>query len=132
MMIEGGIKNALIRSEREGDIYVRSAFVLNSPHSNWESENRFIKTLQPVEAVQAMVDSVRYPNDVSVHVRMEGGQKYQYLPYESADNWIPKDHELIEHWRSQNHFLYFKKRLDELIAQGKADRVFLAADNPET
>lgn len=132
MAIEGGEKNALIRSEQMGDIYARSAFVLNSPHSDWARENRFIRSLTPVEAVLQLVNSVRQPNDVAAHVRMEGGRKDQHLPYESTSNWTEQDHDLIDHWRSKSHFSHFMARIDVLIKEGKADRIFIAADRPET
>jgi hypothetical protein len=132
MTIEGGVKNAPIRSNGTMDIYARSAFVLNSPHSDGTRENLFIQTLHPVEAVLAMVNSVRHPNDVSVHVRMEGGRKDEHLPYESKTNWTKQDHDLIDHWRSKSHFSHFMKRIDALVAEGAAEHIFIAADQPET
>lgn len=132
MTIEGGEKNAPIRSDGTMDIYARSAFVLNSPHSSWTRENRFIQTLQPVKAVLALVDSVRHPNDVSAHVRMEGGRKDEHLPYESSANWTKDDHDQIDHWRSKSHFSHFIKRIDALVAEGAAKHIFIAADRPET
>jgi hypothetical protein len=132
MPIEGGEKNAPIRTGADRNIYVRSAFVLNSPHSGWNADNSFIQALRPIEAVQALVNSVRHPNDVSAHVRMEGGRKDQHLPYESTANWTEEDHDLIDHWRSKSHFKRFMVRIDQLIAEGKSDRIFIAADKPET
>ncbi|MCC5989163.1 MAG: glycosyltransferase [Pararhodobacter sp.] len=132
MTIEGGEKDAPIRSDGAGDIYARTAFVLNSPHSDWARENRFIQSLSPVEAVQALVNAVRHPNDVSAHVRMEGGRKDEHLPYESTANWTEEDHDLIDHWRAKSHFSHFMKRIDALIEEGRAGRVFIAADRPET
>jgi GT2 family glycosyltransferase len=132
MPIEGGQKDAPIRTSGTKDIYVRSAFVLNSPHSDWQRENRFIQTLRAVDAVQALVNSVRSPNDISAHVRMEGGTKDEHLPYEGTSNWTPADHELIDHWRMKSHFRHFIERIDTLIAAGRAESIFLAADQPAT
>lgn len=131
MAIEGGEKNTLIRSEQMNDIYARSAFVLNSPHSKWARENRFIQSLKPVQPVLELVNSVRHPNDVSVHVRMSGGRKDEHLPYESRVNWTEEDHDLIDYWRSNSHYSRFTARINALIKEGKADRVFIAADSPE-
>lgn len=131
MTIEDGKKNALIRSDDKADIYARSAFVLNSPHSDCTRENRFIQNLKPVEAVQTLVNTVRHPNDVSAHVRMEGGRKDEHLPYESSANWTEDDHNLIDHWRSKSHVSHFIRRIDMLVAEGSAEHIFLAADCPE-
>lgn len=128
----GALKGAPITVRENRAIYARTAFVLNSEHSNWGSENRFIQSLRPVEFIRDLVDSVRNPNDVSAHVRMEGGKQYEHLPYESADNWTREDHEAIANWREKSHFAHFMARLDALIAEGNADRVFIAADLPET
>lgn len=128
---EGGEKDAPIR-DADGDIYARSAYVLQSPHSTWEAENHFLRALTPVDAVRDMVAGVRTPNDVSAHVRMVGGADYEHLAYESLDNWTEEGHQLTDFWRKKSHFKHFIARLDTLIAEGRADRIFVAADKPET
>jgi hypothetical protein len=132
MPIEGGQKDAPIRTDGSQDIYVRSAFVLNSIHSDWERENRFINSLRPVDSVRSLVKSVRNPNDVAVHVRMEGGRKDEHLPYESSSNWTEEEHDLIDHWRSTSHYSTFMLRLDALATEGRANTIFLAADCADT
>lgn len=132
MTIEGGEKNAPIQIEGSRDIYARSAFVLNSPHSDWANENRFLQTLLPVEAVQSLVASVRHPNDVSAHVRMEAGPGLDHNSHDSPENWQPEDQALIHEWRTKSHFSHFMARLDTLVAVGRAQTIFLAADLPET
>ena len=128
----GAQKGAPILLDRAADIYARSAFVLNSPASTWGTENRFLQSLTPVPQIRALVDQVRNPNSVSAHVRMEGGRKSEHLAYERADNWTAQDHALIDEWRSKSHFSHFLTRIDALMAQGRADSIFLAADMPET
>ena len=132
MEVEEGEKGGLIDPALTGDIYVRSAYVLNSPFSSWDTENRFLRNLSPVERVQELVRGVRTPNDVSAHVRMVGGTDYEHLAYEAVDNWTEEGHAETDFWRKKSHFSHFIKRLDSLIAEGKADRIFLAADKPET
>jgi hypothetical protein len=132
MTIEGGEKDALIAGDEAGDIYARSAFVLNAPQSGWVAENRFLQQLVPVEAVQALVASVRHPNDVSAHIRMEAGPGLDQNSYDRPENWQPEDHALIHEWRSKSHFSHFMARLDALMAEGRAQTIFLAADLPQT
>lgn len=128
---EGGQKDAPVL-DTGGDIYARSAYVLQSPHSTWDDENRFLRALTPVAAVREMVEAVRTPNDVSAHVRMVGGAEYEHLAYESLDNWTEEGHQLTDFWRKKSHFKHFIARLDRLIAEGRAERIFVAADKPET
>jgi Glycosyl transferase family 2/N-terminal domain of galactosyltransferase len=128
----GAAKDAPIRLDTSADIYARAASVLNSPASYWEGENRFLQSLSPIAQVRDLVASVRHPNDLSAHVRMEGGRQHEHLTYEKADNWTAQDHALIDEWRQKSHFSHFLRRIDALIAEGRAQRIFLAADMPDT
>ena len=112
------------------DAYLRSAFPLNSPHSTWASENGWLSRQKPNDIVMDLVNRVRQPNAVSVHIRMEGGTTAEHLPYEAQANWTADAHAAIDHWRKRSHFSHFQARLDQLIAAGQADSVFLASDTP--
>ena len=133
MSIEpGACKDAPVDLATSADIYARTASVLNTPASSWEAENRFLRGLSPIAAIRDLVASVRHPNDVSAHVRMEGGKSAEHLAYENTANWSAEDHALIGEWRSKSHFKQFLNRIDALIAEGRAERIFLAADMPAT
>jgi hypothetical protein len=107
--------------------------VLASDLTDWKTENRFIQSLTPVEAVRDLVASVRLPNDVSAHVRMQAGKGLDENTYDSPEgNWSHEDHEQIQFWRAKSHFSHFIRRLEELIAEGEAETIFVAADLPET
>jgi hypothetical protein len=129
---DGAAKNAPIDLSWSGDIYARSNCVLKASPSTWEAENLFLRSLTPLQAVRELVADVRTPNDVSAHVRMEGGADYEHLSYEAAFNWTREGHMQIDFWRRKSHFKHFIARIDTLIAEGKAERIFLAADKPET
>jgi len=129
---EGSEKDALISLDTTADIYARSAFVLNSPHSSWTTENAFLKSLTPIEPIRKLVEAVRHPNAISAHVRMEAGAGLDNNTYDRPENWRPEDHEAIHKWRAKSHFSHFMKRIDALIAEGRADTIFLAADLPAT
>ena len=128
----GSQKDAPIRLDTSRDIYARGAFVFSSPHSTWESENRFLQTLIPVEPIRDLVASVRQPNALSAHVRMEAGAGLDHNTYDRPENWRAEDHTLIHEWRAKSHFSRFLNRIDTLIGQGRADGIFLAADLPAT
>ena len=125
-----GTKDTPIAYGAFRDIYLRSAYPFVSRFSNWHTENAFLRTIEHNHVVRDLVNSVRNPNDLSIHVRMEGGFGTEHLPYESAANWTPKAHEEIDHWRKRSHFRHFLPRLEQLIEQGLADKVFVAADSP--
>ena len=112
------------------DIYLRSAYPLVHPSSTWDSENAILRRFRPNAVVQDLVSSVRQPNDMSIHIRMEGGTSAEHLPYESPENWTAQAHRDIDHWRRRSHHSHFQKHLDQLIAEGLGDQIFLATDTP--
>ena len=128
----GAQKDATIRVDSPADLYLRSAFVFNSPHSDWGRENAALRALRPNQHVLDLVASVRNPNAISAHVRMEAGAGRDQNAWDQSENWRPEDHELIHLWREKSHFSHFLKRIDALTEQGRADTIFLAADLPET
>ena len=129
---DGAEKDAPLDLSWGGDIYARAAYVLNAEPSTWESENRFLRALTPVEAVRDLVASVRTPNCVSAHVRMVGAPGSDDASYDRAENWTFEGHAAINHWREKSHYSHFMVRLDALIEEGRAGRIFVAADMPET
>ncbi|MEO9874429.1 MAG: glycosyltransferase [Anderseniella sp.] len=124
-------KDKRIHLRKGEDFYARTAYVLNSPESDYHVENDFLQRLKPVEAVRDLVSSVRSPNDVAVHVRMVGGDGFEHLPYEKPGNWKKSSHNKITRWRRKSHFSNFIARIDQLADEGRAERIFLAADKAE-
>jgi glycosyltransferase involved in cell wall biosynthesis len=128
---EGAAKDHPIALDPAKDCYVRSAYALNSPQTNWDSENRWLQGLPLVAAVRDLVAGVGGPYDVSAHVRMEAGAGLDHNTYDSPDNWTADGHRLLHEWRAKSHFSHFMRRIDTLTSQGKAHRLFLAADRAE-
>jgi hypothetical protein len=129
---EGAQKDQPVEMKDGQDVYLRSAYVLRHPASNWTTENDFLRSLRPAEAVLQLIDQVRWPNNVSVHVRMAGGKQFEHLPWESVENWTQKGHDQVAYWRERSHYSAFLKRIDALLEAGEADTFFLAADLTET
>lgn len=116
----------------DGDIYVRSAYTLVSPHRDVSTEDTFLRALRPAAPVLDLLDQVPHPNSVAAHIRMATGPRFDHLSYEAPENWPPERHAEMLHWRERSQPEAFEKRLDQLIEEGNADRIFLAADLPET
>ena len=128
----GARKDAKVTVDPSKELYFRSAYVMNHEASSWDAENAFLRSLRPVTAVTDLVASVRHPNAVSAHVRMGSGPGFDHLPWEAAENWSDESHRELAHWREKSHVSRFEKRLDQLIGEGRAETIFLAADLPET
>lgn len=115
-----------------GDVYVKSAYTLVSPHADHAAEQRFLHALVAAPQVQELVNTVRHPNDVAMHIRIATGPAYDHLSYESPENWPENRHEEMLYWRARSQPAVFEARLEALIERGDAGTVFLAADLPET
>ena len=127
----GSAKDAPILLHGLRDAYLRSAYPLVHPASTWETENRALARFVPNEVVMDLVQRGGPAPALSVHVRMEGGRAAEHLAYESPANWTAEAHRDIDHWRRRSHYSYFLARIDQLVAQGLADSIFLATDTPE-
>ena len=130
MEIEGGKKNEPINCGEQQSIYVRTAFTLSHKSSSWDDENKFIQALNPVQRVRDLVNSVAFPHDVSVHIRMgeiSDGKPPSYETDES--NWSLDDQKLIDHWRSKSHYNNFVNRINMLTRENNSLSLFLACDN---
>lgn len=128
---EGAEKDAFLEPSLTGDIYVRSAYPINSPLTSWRDENNFLRSLKPNESVASLVSEVSKDYKLGVHVRMVGGRNAEHLSYEATSNWTEEGHEKIDFWRGKSHYSNFVKRIDENLATKRYRNFFLAADNPE-
>jgi hypothetical protein len=128
----GNAKSAPLDLLPGRDAYVRSAYLINHPASNWDSENALLHRLQPVEAVRDLIQSVPVHSDIGLHIRMEGASGTALQSYDNPENWTADSHAEITAWRDKSHFSAFMARLDTLFADQPDARVFLAADQSQT
>lgn len=115
-----------------GDVYVRSADRLVSPHRSLAAEQAFLRGLRPSAAVQSLIARVPHPSQLSLHIRMGTGPGFDHLPWEAPSNWPPERHAELVAWREKSHLRHFVARLDALVGTGQAETIFVAADLPET
>ncbi len=128
----GAEKDKLISEEVVGDIYGRSAYVFQSPHSNWVIENEFIRSLKPSAQVEKLLKGFELSGCVGVHVRMEAGKGLDHNTYDDVSNWTEEGHEQLHYWRDKSHYSHFIKRIEQLMAEEDNLKLFLATDLPET
>lgn len=115
-----------------GDVYIRSAYSLTSPHGDDAFEQRFLRGLMPAEPVRELVSGVRGRSDVAVHIRMATGAAFDHLSYEAPANWPAHRHQELAEWRRKSHADHFIARLDTLLSEGAIKTIFLAADLADT
>lgn len=133
MQVEpGALKDQPIALNATRDAYVRSAYPLVHPASTWDSEHHALRRLVPNEVVRSLVAQLGPARpDLAVHIRMEGGRAAEHLAYEAPTNWTAEAHRDIDHWRKRSHYSFFLPRIDQLVAEGRANAIFLATDTPE-
>lgn len=134
MEIEEGasFQEPVVLDDIAGDVYVRSAYGLESALRDIAAEVRFLRGLRPSSAVLNLVNTVPHPSDVAVHVRMATGPAFDHLSYESPANWPQERHEELSEWRRKSDISRFVERLDPLLEDGVASSIYLAADLPAT
>lgn len=132
MEIESGAsKDKEIVIHEDKDLYLRAAYTFNSPLSDWESENKFIKQLTPIAEIEEMVKGFDLTNAIAAHVRMEAGAGLDHNTYDSVENWTQEGHDELHFWREKSHYAHFIKRIDQLFAEQPNFKLFLATDLPE-
>jgi glycosyltransferase involved in cell wall biosynthesis len=114
------------------DIYIRSAYVINNEHSDWETENRLLRSLEPADAVKQLVASVASDGRLGIHVRMEGMPGTDTNSYDAPDNWLAESHQQLNLWRGRSHYGRFMARIDQLIVTQPELELFVAADMQTT
>lgn len=114
------------------DIYIRSAYTLNSRFCADHDEQIFLRGLCPSQPVLALMRQVVFPSDVAVHIRMSTGQAYDHLSYEAPHNWPQHRHEELTAWREKSNVERFIARLDRLLTEQNIQTVFVAADLEST
>lgn len=116
----------------DGDVYIRSAYFLNSPHRDDAAERLYLRGLKAAEPVRELVMTTRRRSDLSAHIRMASGAGFEHLAHESPDNWPAHRHQEMIEWRRKSHADHFMNLLDRLLAEGVIQTIFLAADLAET
>ena len=133
MEIESGAcKDAEIIIDSERDLYLRAAYTFNSPLSDWNSENAFLRGLQPSRSILELTDVFDLNNAIAAHIRMEAGAGLDHNTYDSIHNWTQEGHNLLHYWRDKSHFSHFIKRIDQILSENPNQKLFLATDLPET
>ncbi len=121
--------DTLARTNR--NVVIQSAYKFTGGQPYHKIEREFLHTLKPSADVQEMIDSVRSPNDVAAHIRMNGGAATD--PHgDVAGDWSKIEDEIARRARSRSHYGYFFKRLEELFGDTENSTIFLASDNSET
>lgn len=134
MEIEGGAhhEEAILPPDETSDIFIRSAYSLISPLTDFPREQHFLRALRPSAAVVDLVASVPHPNPIAAHIRMGSGDGFEHLSYEAPENWPAERQDELNEWRKKSNVGRFIARFDELIAAGEADSIFVAADLERT
>lgn len=133
MEIEAGAqKDKLIEVDQDKHLYLRAAYTFNSPLSDWEAENKFIKALAPSKQVMELIKPYNVDGYVAAHIRMEAGAGLDHNTYDSVENWTQEGHDELHFWREKSHYSAFIKRIDKLIEEDSGLKLFVATDLQET
>jgi hypothetical protein len=115
------------------DLYIMSACVLKSKHTNWAKECAFLQKLELVDSIQAKIESFKQEHDIAntigVHIRM--GQPVAEHDYEDVSKYSIEGKLAMTKWRTASHYSVFLRELQRITLVKKNQKFFLCCDNPE-
>lgn len=129
---QGACKDKLVEISGDKHLYLRAAYTFNSPLSDWDSENEFIKSLTPSKQVLSLIAPFNVDGYIAAHIRMEAGAGLDHNTYDSVANWTQEGHDELHFWRDKSHYSAFIKRIDQLIDNDTNLKLFVATDLQET
>lgn len=124
---------SIIDDTRPEDIFVVSASVLKSKHTDWNKENTFLRSLAVQDAIASKVAELEHKYSIStsigVHIRM--GQPVSEAPYEDTSGYTEEGKRQMEKWRKLSNFNVFLKEIKRIARLNKNQRFFVCCDNQE-
>lgn len=130
-----GDKNTIINidSTCQEDIYIVSACVVKSKHSNWNKECVFLRSLKPTSIVSRKINSFRnghsLANVIGIHIRM--GQDPTQYKYEDISGYTDEGKRSAQDARSTSHWTRFLAEMQRITKVKPNQKFLVCCDNPE-
>ncbi len=113
------------------DIFIASAKVFKSKHTNWLKESIVLKSLQLNADMNKRVEDLKCSHDfqklVGVHIRM--GQDPTLYPFDNVSYYHTEIRMALEKWRTASHWKNFAKEMRKMVTHNPQQRFFVCADN---
>lgn len=128
-----GDKDIIINLKTNQDIYIVSACVIKSQHSNWKTECDFLRRLEPSPAVMRRINTFEeghsLRNVIGVHIRM--GQDPLQYKYEDISNYTDEGKRSAQNARSVSHWTRFLAEMKRITKIKPKQKFLVCCDNPE-
>lgn len=109
-------------------IFVKSNCILNNKYSNLY----FIKFLQSLkwnDDINNLINTIPdISNYIGMHIRMQGGKKFQNNTYENSNNWTSEENKLLFKYREISHIDNFINQINNILHNNPKQKIFIATD----
>lgn len=126
---ENGIKNELINTNINSDIFVKSNCILNHKFSS-KHYKQFFNKLEPVDFINKLIkkDTSDY---IGIHIRMDGGKNYSSKSYENESNWTKEEAKKMFYYRNLSHIDNFINYINLELHNNINSKFYIATDRLE-
>lgn len=128
-----GFNGKYIDDTTHNNIYVVSACVLNSQHTDWYKESDFLKRLEIIDDIASQIYSFEMNNNmpemIGIHIRM--GQPADIAKYEDISAYSETAKASMIKWRNNSHYSKFLDEMDKIITENPKQIFFLCCDNQD-
>jgi hypothetical protein len=125
--VENGKKFEYIDDSND-KIYIISNCTLNNKYSYCHF-NEFFSSLSINQHTNNLINKIPdIENYIGMHIRMEGGKKYQSINAEKGDNWTIQEKELMYKYREKSHIDNFIHQINNILHQNPEQKIFISTD----
>ena len=109
-------------------IYIKSHGVLNNIHSN-KHFNSFLHSLMFNTEINTLINSISNINEyIGMHIRMEGGEKYQSIEAEREEHLSRNGKENMFKYRELSHIDNFINQINNILHKNPQQKFYIATD----
>ncbi len=120
-------KDKEINLETDLDILITSSCVIKSDLTDWNQENKFLKSLKVSYEIEEIINQVSIDEDhVGVHIRYDG-DNWEDLPHENVKHWNEEAHEILKTNRNNSKPEFFADEMLKMLRRNKKYKFFISA-----
>ena len=135
---KGAIKGETIQDIPGKHMYYKGAYIMeaaNPEHTNWDKDNKMLRTLEPIESVKTMLSSLEEKglgtdNIIGLHIRNRTLAK-DIKNVNFIDEYGDEATKTMDMWRHKSGVHNFIKEMDRLLKKKPDTKFFVATDTFE-
>ena len=120
-------KDEYINDKTNNNIYVKSNCILNNEYS-YKYFYDFFNELKPIKNIQNIINNYSNIDFIGMHIRMDGGERFQTNHAENGTNWSDSERELMYKYRQLSNIDNFINQINYELNKNENAIFFIATD----